>query len=955
MRTSGFAAFTVVLLYLAGCAEERTQRPPCAGDSVVCDGACARLATDNANCGACGEACDAGEVCSNGVCAVSCAAPLATCGAGGAAFCADTRNDPAHCGGCDLACPDGQVCSGGTCAPTCAAPLTTCGEGAAAFCADTRNDPAHCGSCDRGCAPGEVCSAGACATTCDLAGGTQCGDRCVELQSDDAHCGSCAVACGPGTSCQGGRCAPTCPTGQVRCGDRCVSLSSDAANCGACGNACPVNGFCVAGACTAAACLHGFGLPGQPDLLGGPSETVASGDLDGDGLADVVYGARSIEPWGYGTEVTVLRNLGGRRFAAPASYPVGFPVLGALLGDVDGDGHLDVVALGEVSSALLRGHGDGTFAAPTSVALGASIHSAAAVADLDADGRAELIVANSTRVRVARGRASGFEAPVVYSVNVMSGLYPDRLALGDVDGDGDPDVIAGSWQSHRVGIFRNTGGVLEVPDAATLADMEVEQVAAADVDGDGRDEVLAVGMHGTPPLPGRLSVYSQDDAGGLVLSTSHELPWLPMAIAAGDATGDGRPEIAVGIWGDDLFRDVRAILLFRNEGDGTFAPGESYYEVGTTSLEWGDLDADGRVDLAVASRPGLGVRFLWNGGAGRLEAPPLQRASPGPAPGWDDVTLVDLDADRQLDAIGTDAANGLLHVFHGAGGGTFTPGAVLDEPSVLAVRTGDLDGDGRPDLVLGRGFTSEVLLARDGGFVSASPFPEPGPDAGQGFELVDLDRDGNLDVVSAARWWGPTHVWRGLGDGTFAAAVPVGPPIVPYFFATADLDGNGWLDLVLVGGGAIRVAPGLGALQFAAPTEVAIGDAGLSPQLAFADLNRDGHTDVALAGDDRLDVLLGNGDGTLAAPQSRYVYQPRGLTAAGFPGLGREVLAVRDRLTEGLEVFEVNAAGVLQEVRRWTTQGGAGLAVGDVDGDLRPDAVLGAVGGLAVLPAACLP
>jgi hypothetical protein len=102
-------------------------------------------------------------------------------------------------------------------------------------------------------------------------------------------------------------------------------------------------------------------------------------------------------------------------------------------------------------------------------------------------------------------------------------------------------------------------------------------------------------------------------------------------------------------------------------------------------------------------------------------------------------------------------------------------------------------------------------------------------------------------------------------------------------------------------------------------------------------------------------VLINNGDGTFGRMQTAPLTGPDRVAIAAIPGRARGVVLARGVLGEEVAVIEIARDGTLQTFRRWSARGGQGLAVGDVDGDLRPDVVAGAIGGIAVLRSTCLP
>ena len=116
--------------------------------------------------------------------------------------CVDTRSDPDNCGACGTACAADEVCELGRCATACSGRLRACRRS----CVDVTSDPDNCGACGTSCASTfGVCSLAACAAGC-AATLTACGSACVDTRSNDAHCGACGIRCAAGLTCTDGAC-----------------------------------------------------------------------------------------------------------------------------------------------------------------------------------------------------------------------------------------------------------------------------------------------------------------------------------------------------------------------------------------------------------------------------------------------------------------------------------------------------------------------------------------------------------------------------------------------------------------------------------------------------------------------------------------------------------------------------------------------------------------------------
>lgn len=259
------------------------------GEACCSSSGCVDFRTDPLNCGGCGLACGAGELCADGVCACgdttgaagatacgdgssccgttpSCVAaddPLCVCGdtscLAGQGCCDDVcisiATSRENCGACGVTCADGETCKGGTC--VCENGLADCDGDAANGCeTELASDTDHCGACAASCTAGDVCDGfGNCALNCEV-GLTSCGGDCINLQTDHDHCGACGLACASGEVCAGGTCAASCQAGLSLCGEDCINLATHRNHCGFCGHQCASGEVCTQGFC-ALSCQNG--------------------------------------------------------------------------------------------------------------------------------------------------------------------------------------------------------------------------------------------------------------------------------------------------------------------------------------------------------------------------------------------------------------------------------------------------------------------------------------------------------------------------------------------------------------------------------------------------------------------------------------------------------------------------------------------------------------------------
>ncbi len=335
------------------------------------------------------------------------------------------------------------------------------------------------------------------------------------------------------------------------------------------------------------------------------TEASASGDLNGDGNADVV-----VVNADQTVSVFIAKGDGSLR-ARRDFIPAGDP-RGVALVDVNRDGHADV-ALADLAGfvTVFLNAGDGTLGTRRDYVVGAlgSGPASIAAADLDGDGAPDLVAASPNRggdtgvVSVLHNNGDGtFATSQDYAVGAGN---PVSVAAGDLDGDRKPDIVTGD-SNDSISVFFNKGdGTFRAPreDAVSGA----ASVAIGDLNGDGElDVATADGERGVSVLL---------NAGDGSFRGSHPYPVLsagpdvgsaePQSIAIGDLNGDRRPDLATANFDKHL-----SVLL--NGGAGTFrttfdlgAARCGYFSENDRMLALGDVNGDGRVDLAAAGDKGL--------------------------------------------------------------------------------------------------------------------------------------------------------------------------------------------------------------------------------------------------------------------------------------------------------------------------------------------------------------
>jgi len=592
---------------------------------------------------------------------------------------------------------------------------------------------------------------------------------------------------------------------------------------------------------------------------------------------------------------------------------------------------------------------------------------------------------------------------------LSGGVYAFSVAVGDFNGDGKLDLVVANecpnnnCDAGAVSVLLGNGdGTFQAPQTYSSGGSEAFAVAVSDVNKDGKaDLIVANGCQSATQCAngvvgillgngdGTFQVVQSYSSGGVVASS----------VTMADVNRDGNLDLIVANQCLDSTCASGAVSVLLGNGDGTFQSAQSYSSGGLTALSVvaGYINQDRKIDLVVANQCQSSgncngsVGVLLGNGNGTFQAAQIY-ASGGysavsvAAGDFNDDGNTDLVVANQCQSSGK-CSNGSVGVLLGNGDGTFQTAQnyASGGNNTASVAVGDLNGDGRTDLVLanqcqilgncGVGSVSVLIGNGDGTFQPGESYISDGVFA-QSLGVGDWNGDKRTDLAivnqcqTNGNCSGTVTILLGNGDGTFQSP----PSFAPGGFdadsvALGDLNGDGKLDLVVANlcqsdncnqgnNGVVSVLLGNGDGTFQPAREYATGGFG-SSSVAISDFNGDGNADVVVASQcstsdcqsgGGLSVLLGNGNGTL---QAATTYSSGGYTAlsvaiADFDKDGNLDLAVANQCQDAncqngaVSVLLGNGNGTFQPAQSFSSAGYKtdSVAVGDFNGDGNPDLVL---------------
>lgn len=352
--------------------------------------------------------------------------------------------------------------------------------------------------------------------------------------------------------------------------------------------------------------------------------------------------------------------------------------------------------------------------------------------DIDGDGKLDMISTNSGANTFSVFRNISSEGSINASsfdnkVDFNTGSGPFTATIGDIDGDGKQDLAVANMTGNTISVFRNTStsGTIDASSFAGMVDFTTgsgpRDIAIGDIDGDGKPDLAVANFYSnTVSVFRNISTSGLISAGSFAEKVDFATGNNPHYIAIGDIDGDSKSDLVVTNWGDGT------VSVFRNTSTSGSIGATSFdvrvnYTVGTEphSVSIGDIDGDNKADLAVVNAGSSNVSLLRNSSTpGSITLEAKVDFATGTHPTY--IALGNIDGDAKPDLVVANntsnsvsvlkntSTNGVIDASSFATYVEFNTGIA---PSYVAI--GDIDGDNKPDLAIANYSSNTVSVLQN--------------------------------------------------------------------------------------------------------------------------------------------------------------------------------------------------------------------------------------------------
>jgi len=375
-----------------------------------------------------------------------------------------------------------------------------------------------------------------------------------------------------------------------------------------------------------------------------------------------------------------------------------------------------------------------SFSSSVNFTTGTTPFSIVAVSDIDGDGKPDLIITNeySNTFSVLRNTStpgSITTASFAAKVDFATDSTPSFIAVGDIDGDGKPDIVLANQFTNRISIFRNTASSGSITSASFAAKVDFisdtlslpSSIAIGDIDGDGKPDIAVSNLYSNT-----ISVLRNTATTGSISSASFAAPvdfvagLGPTCVSIVDVNGDGKPDMVVANYNSKTVSVLQNINTIAGSiTTASFAaPINLATNTGPYSFAVADVNNDTKPDIIVANQGSNNISVLVNNSTSSniAFATKTDFSSGGNSPF--SVAAGNLNGDSLPDIVVSNATTNTLSVLQN----TYASGTAASFGNNVNFTTGffpftaiasDLDGDGEADIAVPNDGSNNISILRN--------------------------------------------------------------------------------------------------------------------------------------------------------------------------------------------------------------------------------------------------